>query len=97
MPETYKADIPALAGKKFSYTDYDYDGLVAACEQVARQVIEREGGNVVGEGTDRQIVLPVQTPAPCGTLEQLSDFKPDDLAQWGKEFDARRKQFDGSH
>jgi hypothetical protein len=95
LPERFVAGIPALVGKKFAYTDYDVEGLLAASERVAVAVVERNGGRIEGEGDARVLVVPADVPAPAVPLEQLSDFRPDDLRTWEAEFDRRRAEVEG--
>lgn len=90
IPAPFTAGIPALTGRKFEYTEYDYPGLVAACERVALKLIEREGGKVETRDGTKTLVLPAQSPAPPATLEQLHGVSRDDLKRWRDEFDARK-------
>jgi hypothetical protein len=95
IPAKFTAGIPALSGQKFEYTDYDYPALIAACERVTVALAERAGGKVeIRDGT-KVLVLPVQSPAPPATLEQLHGTAPDDLKKWREEFDARKARLKG--
>lgn len=54
----------ALARKRrFSHTPYDFDGLLAACEPLARQVVVRYGGRIE-TGPDGQEMWTVPDVAP---------------------------------
>lgn len=72
IPETFKTGIPALADKKFAFTDYSFNAIVRSTETRALKVIESVGGHV----NDTQVTIPVQTPkAP--KLEQWNPGIPD--------------------
>lgn len=90
IPSQFTAGIPALTGQKFEYTDYDFPGLVSACERVAVALVEREGGKVETRDGTKLLVLPAQSPAPPATLDQLHGVSPADLKTWRQEFDARK-------
>lgn len=89
MPRTYTSGIPALTGKKFDYTDYDFPRLIAACERMTRKVLAANGGRVEGSGNNERLVFPVQTPQPPKTLEQMDHFTPEQLRKWSKDFEER--------
>jgi len=46
--------------RKFSYTEYSFDTLLAACEALAKQVVAAEGGKLEGD----TLVIPVKDPVP---------------------------------
>ncbi len=72
IPEKFRAGIPGLADKKFSYTDYSFNDIVKSTETRALEVIRGAGGKV----TDTQVVIPYRAPkAP--RLEQWSPGIPD--------------------
>ncbi len=72
IPDTFKSAIPALASKKFSYTDYSFNDIVQSTETRALKVIQSAGGKV----SDSQVVIPAQSPkAP--KLEQWNPGIPD--------------------
>jgi hypothetical protein len=51
--------------RKFSYTAYNFPGLVAACEQVAREAVVQAGGRIEKDPTGEEVfVIPVQKPQP---------------------------------
>ncbi len=62
--------IPAIAGIPFDHTAYSFDGLVAACERVTHEIIQKTGGSV-GEGG---LKIATQRPIPAA-LEQWADKK----------------------
>jgi ADP-ribosylglycohydrolase len=72
IPDEWKAGIPALAGKKFSYTDYSFDDIVASTMRRAEEVVRRAGGTV----SDTAIVIPRQSALPP-RLEQWDMGVPD--------------------
>jgi hypothetical protein len=95
IPGRYTAAIPGLVGRRFEFTEYDFPGLIAACERVAAGLIEREGGRIVGRDGMRKIVLSEQAPSPPAGLEQLTAFPAEDLAGWREEFASRKAR--GQH
>ena len=72
IPDEWKAGIPALAGKKFSYTDYSFDDIVASTVTRAEAVVRQAGGKV----SETEIVVPRQSPQPP-RLEQWDMGVPD--------------------
>lgn len=55
---------------KFSHTTYDFDGLVAVCERLAREAVLRAGGRIeTDEDGVEYFCIPVIHPAP-GAAEQ---------------------------
>ncbi len=73
IPATFTGGIPALAGRKFSYTAYDFEGLIATCERVAERVVTDAGGQVIEREGHRVLEIPRQTPKAPARLEQLDD------------------------
>jgi hypothetical protein len=72
IPGEFTANIPKLADKKFSYTDYSFEEICASTLRRALVLVEQNGGKV----TDRDIYVPYQAPeAP--ELEQWSPGIPD--------------------
>ncbi len=86
IPGSYTAGIPALAGRKFSYTEYDFPSLVAACERLALDLVRQEGGRVSSDS----VTLPIQEPLPPARLEQVKAFGEERLREWALDFDRRR-------
>jgi hypothetical protein len=60
LPDQWKGGIPALAGQKFSYTDYSFDDIVQSTLRRAEKVIVAAGGTVDAGG----LTIPVQVPDP---------------------------------
>lgn len=60
------AGIPAMADTKFAFTDYSFNTLIAACQRMTEQIIQRAGGTV----TPTAYQISVQNPQPPATLEQ---------------------------
>jgi hypothetical protein len=89
IPTKYTSGIPALTGQKFEYTEYDYPGLVKACEEVAIKLITSEGGKVTEVDGKKWLEIPLQQPEPPRTLQQVQDFSQQQLEVWAKQFDAR--------
>ena len=53
------------AKSKFSYSAYDFEGLCATCEKLARQIVVRYGGRVEKDGAGREwLVIPESRPTP---------------------------------
>jgi len=73
LPEKYTSAL--VTDIKFSYTDYNFSELVAVCEKLARQAVQRYGGSVEKEGGEEVFVLPVKTPEPS-ELEQCWEPEP---------------------
>jgi len=74
IPAEWKAGIPALADRKFAFTDYSFNQIVASTLARAVKVVEMAGGHV----TDARIEVPVQAPEPP-PLEQWHPGRPDRL------------------
>ncbi len=86
IPDQWKAGIPALAGKKFSYTDYSFDDIVSSTMKRAEQVVRLAGGRVEQDA----LVIPAQTAKPPA-LEQWDMGVPTEVVpadrpawQWGR-------------
>jgi hypothetical protein len=71
IPDRWKSGIPALARRKFEYTDYSYEDIVASTLRRAEKVIVTAGGRVEGS----EVVIPLEEPeAP--PLEQWDPGPP---------------------
>ncbi|MBM3879334.1 MAG: ADP-ribosylglycohydrolase family protein [Verrucomicrobia bacterium] len=71
IPDEFKSGIPALADKKFQFTDYSFKSICESTERRALAVIARNRGKI----TQTEIVLPYQAPkAP--KLEQWDPGVP---------------------
>jgi hypothetical protein len=69
IPEIWKQGLPAVAEKTFSYTDFDFPGIVSSTEKRALALVERNGGRVEG---DRLFVRTQKPKAP--KLELWDDY-----------------------
>lgn len=67
--ESFTSGIAAIAGTKFSHTDYSFDSLIPTCQRVTEQIIRRSGGAV----THDSYSFARQGPQPPATLEQWTD------------------------
>lgn len=72
LPELYRQEVPPMADRKFSFTDYSFNDIVRSTENRALQLIRRVGGTVSG----REVRIPVQAPEPA-PLEQWDPGVPD--------------------
>jgi len=50
--------------KRFSYTAYDFPGLVAVCQKLARQAVLRAGGRIETRRDQEILVIPAREPTP---------------------------------
>ena len=69
IPEDWKGGIPALADKKFDFTDFSFHTIVASTEKRALALIQRTGGRVEGD----KVLVKVQ-PARAARLEVWDDY-----------------------
>jgi len=69
IPEEWKGGIPALADRKFSYTDFSFHTIVASTDQRAIALVKKTGGRVEG---DKLMVKMQQPKAPA--LEVWDDY-----------------------
>ncbi|MFO0909684.1 MAG: ADP-ribosylglycohydrolase family protein [Isosphaeraceae bacterium] len=90
IPARYTDDFSSLTGRRFEYTDYDYPGLIAACERIARKLVASEGGSVIEHDGGALLMIPTQTPRPPATLEQLHPASRADLKAALDEFQQRK-------
>jgi len=91
IPSQFTEGIPALTGRKFQFTDYDYPELVAACERVARRLIQASGGRAAVRDGREVLIIPEQRPAAPRRAERMADFPREDLRRWAEEFEQRRR------
>lgn len=61
IPDEWKSGIPALAGKKFSYTNFTFDSIVDSTVRRAVSLVERNGGKLDGN----TLSVATQKPAPA--------------------------------
>ncbi len=72
IPEKFTEELPALEDRKFDFTEYSFNEIVASTERRALKIIQANGGQV----TDQEVTVKLQTPrAP--QLEQWSPGIPD--------------------
>ena len=76
IPDEWKSGIPALAGRKFAYTNYSFDDIVASTLKRAELVVRRAGGDVSAD----RLTIPSQAPVPP-ILEQWDMGIPDRLVE----------------
>jgi hypothetical protein len=69
IPDVWKSGIPAIADKKFSYTNYSFNTIVESSYNQALKVIAMQGGKVE---TDRAIVKTQR--AKAAKLELWDDY-----------------------
>ncbi|MCX7603232.1 MAG: ADP-ribosylglycohydrolase family protein, partial [Bryobacteraceae bacterium] len=60
IPEEWKGGIPAIADRKFAYTDFTFHQIVESTFQRALKAVARAGGQVTGS----EIRVPPQPPKP---------------------------------
>ena len=72
IPDQWKAGLPAIADKKFDFTEYSFNEVTRVSLELALRLIERNGGQVGAS----EVVIPVQQPQPP-PLEQWSPGIPD--------------------
>ncbi len=58
IPEKYKGGIPAIADKKFSYTDFNFHSIVDSTEKRTLALIKATGGRVDGDSAWVRIQIP---------------------------------------
>ncbi len=69
IPDEWKSGIPAIADKKFSYTDFSFRTIVASNEQRAIALVRKTGGRVEGD----RLIVKTQNPKPA-KLEIWDDY-----------------------
>lgn len=69
IPEIWKGGIPAIAKRKFAYTDFTFETIVDSTYARALAVVKRAGGRVEGE----KVVVPAQA-AQAAKLELWDDY-----------------------
>lgn len=60
IPAEHRAAVLSVATRKFDFTDYSFEDIVASTERRALLAIERAGGRV----TEREVTIPAQTATP---------------------------------
>jgi len=72
LPDKFKS---ALDNKpKFSYTDYNFPGLVKVCNMLTRQNVKKYGGKIVSDNGVEVLQIPNIAPKP-NELEQCWDVE----------------------
>ena len=84
IPAKWTAPLAAIAGSKFSYTDYSFNSIVESTMKRAKHIIEQEGGKVAAESCE----IPVQAPAAL----KLEQFAPGKVVERIASTDARWKR-----
>jgi hypothetical protein len=74
IPDDWKSGIPALADRKFAFTDYSFNEIVASTIARAGKVVEAAGGRLTAD----RLEVPVQAPSPPA-LEQWNAGVPERL------------------
>lgn len=82
IPAKFRAGLPGIADKEFSFTDYSFNTILRSTTLRALKVVQMAGGQV----TDTEIQIPRQAPKPP-PLEQWRPGTPDqplavDNAAW---------------
>jgi hypothetical protein len=83
IPAKWTAPLPAMADKKFSYTDYSFNSIVKSTVDRAKRVVKQEGGSA----DEKELVIPVQAPAPAA----FEQFVPGRVVERIAPTDARWK------
>jgi hypothetical protein len=64
LPQQYISGLNR--GATFSYTDYDFDRLIAVSEKLAREAVLRAGGSIEVDADGQEVFLiPIQSPQPA--------------------------------
>lgn len=87
LPEKFKTALDLQ--QKFSYTDYNFPQLVDVCEKLARQVVQRYGGQIKQVDSQEVFFIPVHRAKPsaveqCWAADSIAvdpNFTPLELAQ----------------
>lgn len=69
IPGSWKSGIPAIADKKFSYTDFTFHTICDSTEKRAIMLVKKTGGRVEGD----KLLIKTQQPKP-GKLEIWDDY-----------------------
>ncbi|MBI5282306.1 MAG: ADP-ribosylglycohydrolase family protein [Candidatus Solibacter usitatus] len=69
IPDRWKSGIPALADRKFSYTDFTFNTIVDSTYDRALKTVKKAGGRVEAD----RIVVPMQS-AEAAALEVWDDY-----------------------
>ncbi len=69
IPDVWKSGIPAIADKKFAYTDFSFHTIVASNEKRAIATVQKTGGRIAGG----KLIVKTQAPKPP-KLEIWDDY-----------------------
>jgi ADP-ribosylglycohydrolase len=69
IPDTWKGGIPAIADKKFNYTEFTFRTIVKSTEKRAIALVEQNGGRIEGD----KLIVKLQQPKP-GNLEVWDNY-----------------------
>ena len=69
IPDQWKSGIPAIADKKFSYTDFSFRSIVESNVKRAIAMVEKHGGRLEGD----RLIVKTQAPRPA-RLEVWDDY-----------------------
>ena len=69
FPDEFKKGLSKTT--KWSFTEYDWPGLLAVSEKLARRVVVAEGGRVEGEGADEAFVIPERPVVVSQAVDSL--------------------------
>jgi len=72
IPQKFIEELPSLENRKFDFTDYSFNDIVASTEKRALQIIQLTGGAV----SDAEVTIHPQTPE-SPALEQWTPGIPD--------------------
>lgn len=67
LPEKFKSALNPET--EFSYTEYNFPELITVCEKLARQIVQRYGGEIIHQDGEEAFRIPRQKPQP-GRIEQ---------------------------
>ncbi|MCC6125552.1 MAG: ADP-ribosylglycohydrolase family protein [Pirellulales bacterium] len=62
LPEKFTKELDR--NTLFSYTAYNFPGLIDVCEKLARQIVVRTGGKIAVENGEEVFLIPMQEPRP---------------------------------
>ena len=57
--------------REFNYSGYTWDGMLAVCEKLTRDIVVAEGGRVVRDGSGEYFLIPVKEPVPTAFEDSL--------------------------
>ncbi len=72
IPDAWKGGIPAIADKKFNYTDFTFQTICQSTEKQALALVRRTGGSVNGD----KVVVNTQAPKPASWKSGTITVRP---------------------